>query len=160
MQNKYLFLYFYIFISCLITSQEAHAFRFGPRLGIYNEKIENNCLNSRQIGLQLGLLFEKSPDKTCSSGDCENYEQDYEEEISYENSSSEGCTCNCNGNGSNAGQIMPQNYYYPPAPQIAQPMPVPTPPKPAVQQQIYFLVMPDLPQMQASQNNSPVRGLW
>ena len=49
-----------------LGSIEANAFRFGPRLGLYTESFKNACFSSKEFGLQGLLLFEKSPDKTCT----------------------------------------------------------------------------------------------
>lgn len=53
------------------VTHSALAFRFGPRIGLYNESFKNACFNSREFGLQLGFLFEKSPNTECAGGNCQ-----------------------------------------------------------------------------------------
>lgn len=54
----------------MFAADQAQAVKIGPRLGVYSESWDGDCLKTREFGLQLLLNIEPSLPRTCSGGRC------------------------------------------------------------------------------------------
>lgn len=53
------------------VEQQAEAFKFGPRLGVYSESFDDGaCYKEKEFGLQAALAFTGHPKKVCKQGRC------------------------------------------------------------------------------------------